>query len=535
MAFDGSEFIAIDEDAITYDLTDGAQSLDAFVDHAIRSNLVHVGAERSRTVYMRLGGQAHLNFEDPQVEIRTHASLGESTLVHVPWKVGAGLKTVEFNFWARVSALSGVNEGAMAMRYELAGIGDHKETMPATYDSGVEVDIFTEIRVVLEFDRYVTRDLITDLAVWGRSFESGSTVRSSATYAESRSSSRFKSYGAGGLWDRVNTLGTCPNTSDAAVQYLADTSTGAKFDHLHVVSDTEAHVLALQGSLAQLDTPKCYDLSFLQLRSIEVVEVHDPEAFAAPASRYQAGEIVRSAEETKLFRGAESLNARSRCLWIGPQGAPFLSESEFPSGYSEKFTRCNDDAGTGSILLSSSFVPSQLEDPKIELLVNLLPIHTAVTYRAESYALEDLRNDAATVSWTLELVIQSWTSGGGWVDIGSASQDFSFTHWPTDHSGAWPALYQEWIRERYTLRDVSHNFVSGSFYSFREGQLYARDLGLLQRVQLVAPITYTATDQDLLRFRLECTRNGQEYGIADYNDPFFLNLVATGATLWETP
>lgn len=534
-------FIGLDDDAVD----GGGECLDAWVDGTLRHNARRLIEDGSRVVWTPYTYETR----DPRDElyIRPYASIQQSSILCVPWICSPGLTRIEISGQACVSTRSGGVSPGIYGRVWLVGLGDSTGGLPATHNGTTH--LFEQVDWQLDLDATVQTEVLTDLVVAQRGESDGSYSSASGRYTITSTGltseeTKFK------LWDYSETMNGAagnPNGDDAGVQYFRATDSDSVFDHQQVISDDQVRVI--------LDAPESvgggegmivYWLSYVQVKSLEVREVFDADAIVPIASVYEAEKVVRSQDEVRLAIHTRHAWARPRCLWIGPQGRPFQRATglegapEAPARYVERFARVSDPDSEGVVAFQAMIVPS-LQDPKIEVLLNLIPYHWAKTYRHND-GLEALRDAASSQAWEMVVDVEAW-DGSAWVNVGTSSITQELLHYPTDPTGKWPVLQAECARY---VRDV---FFGGAWirypYVLKEGQLYDRDLSLIQRARLAVPVTLDADHHQEVRVTLTMTRTGvpelgeADNGVISIDDPFDgvtnakLIPMIVGATIWE--
>ena len=538
---DDRPFIGLDDDAVD----GGGECLDAYVDGVLRHNVRRLIQDGSRVVW------APYTYEtgDPtdDLQIRPYASIQESSILCVPWLCSPGLTRIEISGNACVSTKSGGVSPGVYGRVWLVGLGDSTGGLPATHNGTTH--LFQQVDWQLDLDAPVQSEVLTDLVVAQRGEPDGSYSSASGRFTITDSGltseeTKFK------LWDFSETIsGTSgnPNANDAGVQFFKSTQSDSVFDHQQIIDDDEMRLI-LDGaaSAGGGEGMIVYWMSYVQVKSLEVREVFDADAIVPIPSVYEAEKVVRSQDEVRLAIHTRHAWARPRCLWIGPQGRPYErttgieGEIQAPLRYAERFVRPRDPDGEGVVAFQTMIVPS-LQDPKIELLLNFIPYHWTTTYRHDD-GLEALRDAASSQVWEMAVDVETW-NGSAWVSVGTSSITQDFLHYPTDPTGKWPVLQAEFARERFGAY-VGATWVRAP-YVLKEGQLYDRDLALIQRGRIAVPITLDADHHQMVRLTLTMTRTGApdvgdgENGLTlDPNDPNLsvnarLVPMIVGATIWE--
>jgi len=542
--FDDLTFVGLDDRAVedTGD-GDGGECLDAYTDGMIRHNVRKLTEDGSRVVWAPYT-QATADPQDT-TQVRPYTSIEWTTVCLFPWICSKGLERIEVAIHGKISSQEGDNLDGVFLKTRLNGLapGERGGAFSSTYD-GVTygVDITDEINPDLDLPEPVRSEVVTDLGVWIRGAV-GSVVDSLSDNWSARTDLRIDRSGAGTLFDRANTYtATVPNANDNACMIARDDGAETPLELLYIVDDTSAHVLpADQLGLPAPSGVEILYISYLQAQSIEIREQFDLDAHTLPASRYQAEKVVRSQDAIRLATGTLEPHRRPRCIWLGPLGEPYSDEQEAPAEYPERFMRVRDESGSGVDFLAGSVVLAG-EDPRVDLILNVIPVHLDLGYR-HSGGLEELKNAATKCVWELDLDFEHFT-GGAWTSIGSATEEVELLHFPTDPSGAWPFLVNEYLREKYVTWAIGSppTYSSGSFYALREGQLWERDLGLMQKVRVKVPVSWTASTHEMVRFTLTATRTGTPiYGDAESSGagtfgtstPARLRLVCVGASMWE--
>lgn len=251
-----------------------------------------------------------------------------------------------------------------------------------------------------------------------------------------------------------------------------------------------------------------------------------PRFSAIPITQTQAGRADTSLTATKHSWNEKILHERARMLWVGPRGRVDATQEEFDP-WAGHIRWPYADGDVGETTLEDVSVKLHQDGAQVEIRGFLLAVHcvTSIGY-AQTY--EQLQAGCASASWTLNFYALQLADGdANWAaatELDSATATFQVVHWPTDTSGAWMALQQQfWARFGYSGRRYG--------LTYREGQLRTDDFGFLQPFVLRVS-TDGATDNPI-RFKLTADCNNATYRTQNNKSSEYLRLSLVGCSGWE--
>lgn len=537
------EFVGLDSDIVAPD-SDGSEPCDTGLLNLLRAN-AHAVLARGSNVTASFCVPHGSKLRDNSAGHRPFVSMDYATHTLIPWICVRGQERVDVNLAARVSIQPSANEGAVAFKLELVGIGSKSGGIPATFISG-SGDCFKEIALSLEHAP-IAEEVVTYLALWLRS--SPGDQYSTALDVKARDPMRLKDGGIAPdlLGDIAAYRAGGPTEDDPGVQAIQDSDSQAWYGIGHVINGYEVAVGSKLSTFRDIDTASINHVSYLQALGLSVRTWIDPLESLPDRGLFLPQRIVESGADIAIPAAFLEAYKRPNCLWIGPSGTPFKDaalevEDYNPEGYHDRYTRIRDADGDGKIFMDAAIEPAKLNGT-IEVLWNMIPFALCGQVRTDG-TLENLRDLATLASWTFTIDVLAFnTAGAGsWDVIGSSSFTEQLTHLPTDPGGPWSFLRAEYLKERYVGRDYTGAFISASSFANFEGQCEARDLEIVNLRRERVPITYDPTSPKAVRVRV--TAEMGTFGILYQQDldndqgtlnPFngSLWIALVGGTIWE--
>lgn len=534
MSYDGSRFVAIDNDAVAGNSPD-VPPLDEFVADAIFNNLAFLDAHPHAVSFTPLSHNA--GAYTAYLGERPLGSMRPSSVLFLPWLYQRDLDRIEVSGLARAAAEdssgAGVTlevrlyrqsaregEGGEAAGWEtFRGAGaslESKSSSPPWQDFEVSVDGVG-----------ISSEYIAPLALRVRS-SGGDGDPVTRLIARTRQSLLFEidqsSYYQG-------SSAAAPNPDSLETQYsLADSYA---FDHL--ANTDQDNQIAVTPSPLELEQIRRYQMGYVQLRGLELAQGFRSRYPPSPA-HFEAGRPVLGETEMTLPIWRDNIHRRARPVWIGPTGERPDAESGWPANYRARFTRAPIDGATHTLIDASLRLTTP--NPRLLVLAYFAPLFDE-SVRTIAGSVRRVADEAPVVPWRLfcmadrlENGMSSWSEA---TDLGtdllpgldlSDAEDpniIHLTHLPILGTGDDPLGWSE------------HVMMAGGF-PFREGQLFAEDE---PRLHLhTASFALSGLDQGgIIRTRLLATAppEGVNWNGARLQDAAKLRLVCVGATIWEVP
>lgn len=247
---------------------------------------------------------------------------------------------------------------------------------------------------------------------------------------------------------------------------------------------------------------------------------------AVPLAQTQAGRADTSLSNSKHAWNEKILHERPRMLWFGPRGRIDQSQEEFdPWGGHIRWPYADGDGG--EVELETVSMQLHHVGSDVEIRGFFLAVH-CVTSLGFSQTYEQLQAGCATGNWTVKFsAVQLADGDANWAaatELDSVSSTMAIPHWPTDSSGAWMALQQQfWARFGYDGRRYG--------LTYREGQLRTDDFGFVHPF-ILRLSTDGATD-DPIRFKLTAELNSAQYRTPSNKSTQYLRLSLVGSSAWE--
>lgn len=520
--FNGDTFSALDGECFADDFP-----LDAFLDAALRSNAIWLASRGSQITW----APYCTNASDPSDGdgTRPYASADWSSVLNLPWLVQPGLTGVTLALVARSAGEDGSTPSAASLvttRTSLPAFGrSREESILKTESSSTQFG--GHVLGALELAQEVVAPLVTDLRLEVRSRSYGSPQRVYTSPDTAPSPGTLM--GVAGTYDDTDAGSVRPNDDDLHLHVtdVAD-SDGIRHDHLAATDDDTMLVRAVGGGPARSGpSGEMRRLSYLQVRSVEITETYDGADAVLDAARYRPGRIVEGADELAHALANRTVHERARCVAIMPMGR-IDDGSLWPDDYGPRFGRLSSTPGGSEQQWFRGDAYLDRDAATVRLLVNALPTHAA--HSGAISTMEALREAGATATWTIGLEVEQFEDnalGGVASQVGAGEVEVELTHWPLESSGTWAALASErWLEVNKASAQESH--------PYKEGQLFAEDYGLLQLVDVTAPVTLTGSSDSPVYLRVTATLDTSSVSFGtDGGDAAELRLTCTGATAWE--
>lgn len=545
MAFDGSDFKGLDSDAVA-----PGEVLDTWLEHRLRGNEYYLLRGHESISWQPFAGSSDPT--DYQSGDRTFASLEWSTILCVPWVFETTHTKLILDLYYRVGS-SGGDDVDYDLRVDLLDrsqrtLGQARVTLVSTEALS---PTWRTTRVEVEVSEHINARQTGWLVVWGKSKVDSEHVVDDVDFTGS-----LAWYTDTSPW-KDKTASTPPSPFfETEVALIGQTNPDGTTNPLKVdvfhASEVEAFGLPCAVTTGRLDstiTYKIHRLSYLQVRSITIEDVHDPTRIGISSEAIRANIPVRGSAATAHARLAREAEARPRCMWIGPE--PTFGDAEEQADFWQDYRWAQrwrfvdaDDATASPASLSKGSVSFRSEDPLVDVWLDIMGVQLAaypssgIQWRAETpVTFEQIKGNAARATWDLTVTFDQLTGGGGWesaTELGTVSKQFRFEHFREDRSGAWPFFWQQHVLTQAVADNLN--------ICYREGQLYEADLPFIRRVRLSLPLSNLDTLAKLsrpTRMRLEAQyiNDSGVYG-DDIDGRFpadsqYLRLVCVGASVWQ--
>lgn len=513
-------FRSLDEDCAALN-----EPLDTFIQRRSRTNLSFI---ESLGQHITWSPRCWDTLADAYLQTRPYASAYWSTALYVPWLLTDGLTSIRATLWRRVQTENG--SAPFVDVYPVI------EGVTPVQISRIEEDGWGVTTLTRNLAAPFAGEAVQPLALWVRSGRLQSPVLYSAI--EDRATFSLND----GRLDIIPNAGFIPPTPSlrpkpedlhvAALYWEGEEE--APIDVLWSYERTAASATDGQADIwrgevypALTYTPAkskiiyALPLSYMQLRSVEIEEKY--ATIEERLDRYLPRVTEEAIETQRQILDERSLLLRPRCVWVGPRGSLADPEAGNATGYGERFERVAGNASYQSWLECP--LNFRTDRPRVRVLIYAVPV---------------IRNQvgatSATVRWELEASTGEVASGVAVSD--AVSELFDVTAVSTRTDGASPFLTQE--RRLETV-----NPLYGGNLPFKEGQLFAPDIQLVQLFQLemdAAALDPSATPYPRPRsLRVRARISGAPVQIpspigglsapatSDYG------LVCVGWTVWEVP
>jgi hypothetical protein len=514
MSFDGSEFIALDDDAVAAD-----EPLDTFVDHALRSNVLALSALGYCATWHR-----HTDDEDDQdqkANIRPYASVEWSSVLAVPWIVDAGQDALTTNTFYR----SGQEEGGVEtspFRVVLEGVAEDALALSSTTTPAWQVDERT-LSFPTQTRRQITRLRIEQKSVVGAnngntSIDHLTRVGGAIIFNESSNTTVFDS-----------DSGVIPNTSYRGVYCCRFSDADEYYDILSSIGSLGyTRPLTTVTSRENTSTTRA-SLSYVQVRSIQCVNEYDGTWLEGPEGNYDPARVVTGPDALRHTLQLQRLMTRPRPLAIGPNGTERSGESAYPTGIGGVFSRVT--ASTSWQTLDTFTALPATAGPRIRLLAYL-----CCTYGAIDDALDPYQADnQGLAGFDFRLEAFRWKSGST-ASLATAEVSQAFVAYPR-----YIGPYSAFLHSEHLWHELP-----GGAWPYKEGQLFPEDHQLMVLLDLEVDLAGQggpASNSQPIAFHLEA-RQDTSVG-TDIPPPpdettwqgsaSDISLTLTGYSAWEVP
>lgn len=280
-----------------------------------------------------------------------------------------------------------------------------------------------------------------------------------------------------------------------------------------------------------------YDASYIRILGMEIQVERDADRTGSQywslkdEAECFALEPVLGQHTGKHGVNADGIYQAPRCVMVGPKGTR-NPESSWPADYHSRWTWVWGD--TGGTLLDEV---AKLDREASELKVNgyFGAAHLVSVFRTSR--LETLQDDAAVGSWDITASVEQIGAGETWasgsIELASETQTIDIDHYPTTKNSTWPLLQQLWWAY---FSDGSGKANELNTYVWREGQLWERDLALLEPFAFSLDLSDVDLD-GFVRIQITASLNSATYdattGTSAERADERLILLNTGTTAWE--
>ena len=528
MSFDGTEgFVGLDEDAAAAN-----ECADTFLDNAIRSNSMALRLLGHQVTWTpRTYDSDDLSQKEG---IRPYASYARSSILSVPWIVQAGDEVYHIAVHCRVADEHGQSLSTRGF-LKLAGIAEQEFVF--TNSDGASPDYKAE-EATLTLAEPQANERFTDLLIEQKPVALDTFVIDSS--AQAHAVSLQGAYVSGnGLDDIMQQAAVSPPDGDdrhLMAWYNEDAEQRDIFDFMWASPVSDFAYMRPVNANPYISSQDCSlrPLPYVQVRAIEIHNVWSPDFDMRPQGRYEPDRVVDGRDAIEHAIVIDRIYRRKRCLWVGPVGT--LGDQEvWEAGYGPRFARV-EGSTTAQLLFTASIQP-RTKDPKLLLLLNLLPTWNTPPSFASSaniFTLEKLEKAIEVADWTFDVDCKRFANGSSTPGtIASLTEGRELEHYPQLITALSPALQSEEI--------VASLLVGGAF---KEGQLFEEDHALIQRVALELDLTgYNPSTNDMPCFvnvslstealaKFTTAEVDDDTSTLDEGD---LVVACTGATIWEVP
>ena len=526
MSFDGSEFIALDEDAVADN-----EALDTFVDNSIRSNISALRQMGHQVTWTPRSYDA----DDPNqaLRIRPYASRARSSILSVPWIVQNGQDGVSLTLHYRCADEQA--EGLSCFGYaSLVGVADTRFSISNT--DGLTPEWRT-LEPSIELNEGFEGEVYTDLRVEQEGDLGGQILQSVVSHNVTTGGGIITASGAANELLRHNGS-NYPDSDDRHVQVFENQDESGQIYDILWTSNGSNKGAVRPTFTGPYDTPtdtcRTRAIGYTQVRSIEVHSTWEGETDLRPQKRYEPQRIVEGRDEIVHALALDKTYRRKRCLWIGPNGNLGDTELGWYSGYGPKHARITGNTSSAQVFFPASIVP-KTDSPKILVLLNLLATYApSVTGGIIQNTNTSEALEAATgfAEWTLTADVDRFSDGSSTPSsVASGDIDLELTHYPQLATPLYPCLQTELLYK-------AQLDGSNDEWPYKEGQLFEEDHTLIQKVAIEVNLSSHDPTSNLDPYVLTLsglTGDLRQFPLTETVTASDLVLTVTGCTIWEVP
>lgn len=491
MAFDGSEWLGIDEDAY-----DDAAPADAALTQRLNSNARWIEGSFDRcSLATLLDGGAPLTADVPLG--RPLASIQETTWLYVPLDFDRRPTTLQVLIGCQAQTQGTTSDPSIEIWAYLEG----EEFTVARQAVINEDDTYDSVLEITFDDIPATRPQSAVLRLAVRSLTS-ETIGGGSTQADAYSRTLFYKDGGGGgggaPYDDES-----PGTDQPTTDSLDVQTTSRIFGQN---DDGADHAISMQNSskfgglgnkgmeLAGYDAYQLFELagfvsasrvyrshtSYLMVRNVSLRISYLDDYFRQSELRSNIQEL------SDVNRRHVAVNTRQwerpRLLSIGEEGRrlPSASPSLWPANYRSLWTHADRDNAETEIVRIACAPDSSMSSIQVNVVnagVHMMdPPAPDRGFLPES-ALSNLMRARTTAQWEMVARIEQWKTGTTPDVVGENSQFVSVDHFPVVLSPFFPLLQSAYFQRFWTT-------TSDYRFTYREGQLYEHDLRILGIIAL---------------------------------------------------
>lgn len=524
----GATFVGLDDDVFGPESSSICLPLDSYLEHRLRSNERRIIEDGGQVSWCLVSGQA--GSYDTPTNIRPYASAYRSTVLMVPWLYQPGLVTISAHLIARVSIQGTQNAGAVGYRARLESYATQarraqQDTLGNTDADTPEAQPFTidlDVTGGAPASPIITRE-IAPLILWGQSDTGGTpdivdTSIGGTTTIYSKVSSDVSFYD--------DSASSRPNNDQLDLMATRPLGAGgtALYDHF-MAEHEDGRTMVVTPQPRTGGTLQKIRLSYMQLRGLEIAQTFDDDSSPASSAMRAKTAVLGETEGTHALR-LQQTYTRARCLWIGPVGDGTAAESAWPNGYVTRHIYTNGTISAGEPQMLTAPVLPSTDNPRLLIMAYVIPTHADL--RVDGADLADLGSDAPTAPWAMWATVEELTNGASEEVIGdnSTTPDVtSLTHYFTDVSGRYPAMLTR------ALLDENPSNINASY---KEGQLYDEDLGLVSLMTTTVQITRDASLEVPAVVRLFIQLDDDpDYRGAVTQSLGSVKLQIVGVSIWE--
>lgn len=558
MSFDGTEFLALDDDA-----ADPDEPLDVYIDTGLRSNIEALLTLPQSIVWSPVTIDS--SFIDRKNGVRPYASRAESTVLHVPWMLQEGQEAVGIDMHYRLDE-EGDNTfpfGTVSLQLDgvRGGVGSINPT-PST-NTTPDTDLAD---ITVELPDIAGEDFQTNLKV---------LFRSSVTDEEDSDLAKYVVQRLGGSivgnasatdppLDAVSIGTTAPNADSLHLMTVQEEGGAAAFDVLGAsTTENQAFTRPVSANAvpSELDGIVTRRLSYLQVRSCEISQTWGADTLTAIDS-YPPQEEVTGADSVTHPLANDRAYRRKRPLWVGPRGQDAVEY--YPTGYTYRFVRHQLDDAYQNFIVAS--IRPRTVSPHIRVMMNVLCWyrHSDPEVQFEIKDQKTLEEYQAFAEVDYRVRLSEYQTGSpSLATLATQTTSPSQAFYPAISTPVSTALITENIIARQNGRYQQTQDIR---YAYKEGQLFPEDELLLQRVVLdikfPAESGYTPAARFpvlvLIDAGIDVIADGDvgfldadgfidvpagptadisaaRYSVTPPLDKGFPHLTVTGVSIWEVP
>lgn len=533
MAFDGTDFVGLDEDCLGNGDAD-TLPLDAFLQQRIRGNQYYLAQGRNAvTCTFRQGTDAETA---KSAEDRPWASLRKSYPVCIPWRMSQGLDGM------RLSGLWYVGGEGLEnndLDYWLSLRDPGRRELGSVNGSLAQDTAFELNDITLSLSQPYVGDAGYGMALFGiRSQDDGDTGNNVALNSNAFS-----------MTSQAN--GDLPSTAYYRA-WLSRDSDGQGIDFFGVDSNGSKEEVAfgwptnVANAIAGV-TPiySIRHLTYMMARSIELEPTYGPDSITPIGlDSLAAKQPVLGRRAIEQAQHSNTLYRRPRCLAWGPAGDRYSNQqSSWPSTFHQRWPIADGDPTTPQTLIDTPVIVDS-DSPVIEFAMFVIPTIAVFGQPGAQRVLQQ-----GEIDWEFVATVEGFdTADASWSTPTSYGTTTRTQTTKIYGMGPFtPFLHSKGIlHDYYSAQGLFEPTAAGTQddwqFAFREGQLFDGDLPLIQQVTIRVSTSSLTSLEVPLRLKLTAEHdvgsltfepgitNPSATGIYDW-----IHCTCVGWSIWQVP